>query len=81
VLRVISEPRRKEVSGDWRKLYSKKLYNLYSSQNIIILIRSRRIRLEGNVARMGEMRNSYKLLVGKTEGKRPLRRSIGLDGG
>jgi hypothetical protein len=60
------------VTGEWRKLHNEELHNLYSSPSIIRIIRSRRMRWEGHVARMGEKRNVYRLLVGKPEGKRPL---------
>jgi hypothetical protein len=50
------------------------LHKLYSSPNIIRMIKSKRMRWEGHVARMGETRNSYRILVGKPEGKRPIRR-------
>jgi hypothetical protein len=50
------------------------LHNVYSSPNIIRMIKSRRVRLAGHVARMGEMRNAYRILVGKPEGKNPLGR-------
>jgi hypothetical protein len=62
------------VTGDWRKLYNEELQNLYSSPNIIRMIKSRRMRWAGHVTRMGKKRNAYKLLVGKLEGKRPLGR-------
>jgi hypothetical protein len=52
------------------------LHNLYSSPNIIIMIKSRRIRWVGHVARMGETRNAYRILVGKPEGKKPVRRWV-----
>jgi hypothetical protein len=55
-------------------LYNEELHNLYSSPNIIRIIKSRRMRLAGHVTRMGEKRNVYRLLVGKPEGKRPLGR-------
>jgi hypothetical protein len=74
VLRRIFEPRRDEVTGEWRKLHNEELHNLYSSPNIIRLIKSRRMRWAGHVVRMGEMRNAYRILVGKSEGKRPLGR-------
>jgi hypothetical protein len=74
VLRRIFGPRRDEVTGDWRKLHSEELHNFHSSQNIIRIIKSGRMRLEGHVARMGETRNTYRILVGKPEGKRPLGR-------
>jgi hypothetical protein len=60
--------------GGWRKLHNEELHNLYSSPSIIRIIKSRRMRWAGHVARMGENRNVYRLLVGKPEGKRPLGR-------
>jgi hypothetical protein len=63
-----------EVTGEWRKLHNKEFNDLYSSPSIIRIIKSRRMRWEGHVARMGEKRNAYRLLVGKPEGKRPLGR-------
>jgi hypothetical protein len=74
VLRRIFGPKRDEVTGEWRKLHNEELRDLYSSPNIIRIIKSRRMRLSGHVARMGEKRNACKLLVGKPEGKRPLGR-------
>jgi hypothetical protein len=74
VLRRIFGPKRDEVTGEWRKLHNVELRDLYSSPSIIRIIKSRRMRLAGNVARMGENRNAYRLLVGKPEGKRPLGR-------
>jgi hypothetical protein len=71
VLRWIFGPKRDEVTGEWRKLRNKELHDLYSSPSIIRIIKSRRIRWEGPVARMGVKRNAYSLLVGKPEGKRP----------
>jgi hypothetical protein len=62
------------VTGDWRKLHNEELHNLYSSPSIIRMIRSRRMRWAGHVVRMGEKRNAYRILVGKPEGRRPLRR-------
>jgi hypothetical protein len=67
-------PKWVEVTGGWRKLYNEELHGLYSSQNIIRNIKSKMMRWVGYVANMGEMRNAYKILVGKPEGKRPLRR-------
>jgi hypothetical protein len=75
VLRRIFGPRRDEVTGDWRKLHNEELRNLYSSPNIIRMIKSRRVKWTGHVARMGKPRNAYRILVGKPEGKRPLGRS------
>jgi hypothetical protein len=74
VLRRIFGPRRDEVTGEWRKLHNEELHNLYSSPNIIRQINSRRMTWAGHVARMGEDRNVYKVLMGKPEGKRPMRR-------
>jgi hypothetical protein len=74
VLRRIFGPKRDGVTGGWRKLYNQELHYLYSSPSIIRIIKSRRMRWAGHVARMGEKRNVYRLLVGKPEGKRPLRR-------
>jgi hypothetical protein len=71
VLRGIFEPMREEVAGGWRRLHNEKLHNLYSSTDIIRVITSRRMKWEGHVARMGKMRNSYNILVGKPEWKRP----------
>jgi hypothetical protein len=65
-------PKRDEVTGDWRKLHNEELHNLYSSPNR--MIKSRRMRLAGNIARMGAKRNAYRISVGKLEGKRPLGR-------
>jgi hypothetical protein len=74
VLRRIFGPKREEVTGEWRKLHNEELHDLYSSSNIIRIIKSRRMRWSGHVARMGEKRNAYRVLVGKPEGKRPLGR-------
>jgi hypothetical protein len=72
VLRRIFEPKRDEVTGEWRRLHNKELYALYSSPNIIRVMKSRRLRWAGHVARMGERRGAYRALVGKPEGRRPL---------
>jgi hypothetical protein len=69
VLRGIFGPKRDEVTGDWRKLHSGELHNLYSSPDIIRQIKSRRMRWAGHVARMGDGRDVYRVLVGKPEGK------------
>jgi hypothetical protein len=74
VLRRIFGPKWDEVMGEWRKLHNEELRDLYSSPSIIRIIKSRRMRWAGHVARMGAKRNAYRLLVGKTEGKRPLGR-------
>jgi hypothetical protein len=74
VLRRISGPKRDEVTGEWRKLHNGELHNLYSSQDIIRQVKSRRMMWGGHVARMGEERKLYKVLVGKPDGKRPLGR-------
>jgi hypothetical protein len=73
VLRRIFGPKREE-DGSWRKLYNDKLQSLYSSPNIVRVIKSRRMRWEGHVARMGEGRGVYRVLVWRPEGKRPLGR-------
>jgi hypothetical protein len=62
------------VTGGWRKLHNEELHNLYSSPNIIRMIKSRWMRWAGHVARMGEKRNAYRILVGKPEDKRLLGR-------
>jgi hypothetical protein len=74
VLRRIFGPKRDRVKGGWRKLHNEELHNLYSSRSIIRILKSRRMRWAGHVARMGEKRNVYRLLEGKPEGKRPLGR-------
>ena len=74
VLRRIFGPRRDEVKGEWRRLHNEELNDLYSSPNIVRVIKSRRIRWAGHVAHMGEERGVYRVLVGKLEGKRPLGR-------
>jgi hypothetical protein len=74
VLRRIFGPKRDEVTGRWKKLYNEELRDLYSSPRMIRIIKSMRMRWAGHVARMGEKRNAYRLLVAKPEGKRPLGR-------
>jgi hypothetical protein len=74
VLRRIFGPKKDEVTGDWRKLHNKELHDLYSSPSIIRIMKSRRMRLAGHLARMGKKRNAYRLLVRKPEGQRPLGR-------
>jgi hypothetical protein len=63
-----------KVMGEWMKLHNEELHNLYSSPNIMTIIKSMRMRMAGHVARMGEKRNAYRILVGKPEGKRPIGR-------
>jgi hypothetical protein len=74
VLRRVFGPRRDEVTGEWRKLHNEELNELYSLPNIVRVVKSRRIRWAGYVARMGEDRGVHRVLVGKPEGKRPLGR-------
>jgi hypothetical protein len=73
VLRKVFGLKRDEVTGEWRKLHNEELCDLYSSRSRIRIIKLR-MRWAGHVARMGEKRNAYRLLVGKPEGKRPLGR-------
>ena len=72
VLRRIFGPKRDEVKGEWRKLHNEEHHSLYSSPNIVRVIKSRRMRWAGHVACMGERRGVYRVLVGKPEGKKPL---------
>ena len=74
VLRRLFEPEKDEVTGEWRKLHYEELNDLYPSPSIVGLIKSIRMRWAGNVARMGERRGVYSVLVGKPEGKRLLGR-------
>jgi hypothetical protein len=74
VLRRIFRPKRDEVTGDWRKLHNEELNNLYSSPNIVRVIKSRRMGWAGPVARTVGGRGVYRVLVGKPEGKKPLGR-------
>jgi hypothetical protein len=74
VLRRIFALKRDEVTGEWRKLHNEELRDLYRSPSIIRIIKSRMMRWAGHIARMGENRNDYRLLVGKPERKRPLGR-------
>jgi hypothetical protein len=73
VLRRIFGPKREE-DGSWRKLHNDELHSRYSSPNIVRVIKSRRICWAGHVARMGDGRGVYRVLVGRTERKRPLGR-------
>ena len=74
VLRRIFGPRRDEVTGEWRRLHKEELNDLYSSPNIVRVIKSRRMRWVGHVERMGEEREVYRVLLGKPDGRRPLGR-------
>jgi hypothetical protein len=74
VLRRIFGSKRDEITGGWRKLHDEELHNFYSSPSIIRMMKSRRMRWAGHVARMGEKRNGYKIFVGKPEGRRLLGR-------
>jgi len=74
VLSRIFEPKRSEVTGEWRRLHKEKLNDLYSSSIILRVIKSRRMRWAGHVAHMGEERGVYRVLLGKPEGRRPLGR-------
>jgi hypothetical protein len=69
VLRRIFVPKRDEDPGDWRKLHNEELHNLYSSPSIIRVIKSRKMRWAGQVARMGEKRNAYRISCGKARRK------------
>jgi hypothetical protein len=73
MLRKIFGPKREE-DGSWRKLHNDELHSLYSSLNIVRVIKSRRMRWAGHVARMWDGRGVYRVLVGRPEGKRPLGR-------
>jgi hypothetical protein len=73
VLRRIFGPKREE-DVSWRKLHNDELHDLYSLPNIVRVIKSRRMRWAGHIARMGEGRGVYRVLVGRPEGKRPLGR-------
>jgi hypothetical protein len=72
VLRRIFEPKRDKVMGEWRKLHNEQLRDLYSSPSIIRMIKSRRMKWAGHVARMRERGNVYRLLMGKAVGRRLL---------
>jgi hypothetical protein len=74
VLRRIFGPKRDEVIREWRRLHNDELYDLYSSPNIIRVIKSRRMKWAGHVACMRYRRGAYRILVGRPEGKRPLGR-------
>jgi len=71
VLRRIFWPKRDEIRWEWRKFHNEELNNLYSSPNIFRVIKSRIMRWAGHVARIGDRRGVFRVLVGKPEGKRP----------
>jgi hypothetical protein len=73
-LRRVFEPKRVEMTGEWRKLDNKELNYLYSLPNIVRVVKSKRMRWAVHVARMGEERGVHRVLVGKPKGKRPLGR-------
>jgi hypothetical protein len=75
VLRRMFGPKGDEVTEEWRKLHNEELNDLYPSPNIFRVIKSRRMSWAEHVARMGEKRGVYRVLVGKPEGKRPLGRT------
>jgi len=74
VLRRIFEPRRDEVTEEWRRLHDDELNDLYSSPNIVRVIKSRRMRWAGHVVRTGEERGVYRVCVEKPEGRTPMGR-------
>jgi len=74
VLRRVFGHKRDEVTGEWRKLHNEELRDLYSLPNIVRVVKSRRMRLAGHVARMGEGRGVHRVLMGKPERKRLLGR-------
>ena len=74
VLRRVFEPKRDELTGEWRKVHNEELSDLYCSPNIVRVIKWRGMRWAGHVARMGESIGVYRVLLGKTEGKRALGR-------
>jgi hypothetical protein len=74
VLRGVFGLKRDEVTGEWKKIHNEELNDLYSLPNIVRVVKSRRMRWAGHVARMGEGRVVHRFLVGKSEGRRPLGR-------
>jgi len=72
VLRRVFGTKRDEVTGEWRKLHDEELSDLYCSSNNVLMVKSRRMRWVGHVARIGQRRDAYSVLVGKLEGNRPL---------
>ena len=74
VQRRVLGPKRDKVTGEWRKLHYEDLNDVYCSPNIVLVIKSRIMRWAGHVVCGGERRGAYRVLVGETEGKRPLGR-------
>jgi len=74
MLRIVFGPKTNKITGEWKKLHNEELSDLYSLPNIVRVVKSRRMRWAGHVARMGQGRGVYRVLVGKPEGKRPLGR-------
>ena len=74
VLRRVFGPKRDKVTGEWRKLHNEEFRDLYSLPNIVRVVKSRKMKWAGHVARMGEGRGVHRVLVGKPEGKRPVGR-------
>jgi hypothetical protein len=74
VVRKIFGPKKGELTGKWRRLHNEEHYDLYCSPNIILVIKSRRMRWTGHVAGKRERKDAYRVLVGKPEGKRSLGR-------
>jgi hypothetical protein len=72
VLRRIFGPRRDEVTGDWKTLHNEQLHNLYPSPSIIRMIKPRSVRWAGRVERIRKKRDAFRILVGKSEGKKLL---------
>ena len=80
VLRRIYGPKRGEVTGEWRKLHNEELNDLYSLPNIVRMIKSRRMRWAGNVARMGDRRSAYRVLEGNLR-ERDISEDLDVEGG
>jgi hypothetical protein len=74
VLRRVFGSKRDEVTGEWRKFHNEELNDLYSLPNIVRVVKSKRMRRAGHVARMGEGRGVHRVMVGKPKGRRPLGR-------
>ena len=72
MLRRIFGPKRNEVTGEWRKVHNEELNDMYSSPNVVQMIKGRGMRWAGHIAYTGESRGVYRVLVRKPEGKRPL---------